>query len=222
MKDKCGMKIKDGTSGLNSGFTYIELLIVTALFSVIISSIYTLLTANIKVYSSQGNTMAMTQGVRAALVIMTKDMKMAKYDPTGNAGACIITADISEFKFQIDWNENGTILSSSSDPSEELRYALSPDENRDGIADESPSKIGLASWAGGLQPVVEDITKLEFTYYDKENNVLTPLPLSSENIEKIKSIEILIISETPNPDPILNVKKSKTITTRVMLRNSGL
>ena len=100
--------------------------------------------------------------------------------------------DINE-TFAIDKNEDGDFINPApppvNDSNEQIRYALTNDVNKDGIADGSPCNLGRETWGGGLQTVAENIDALDFVYLDADGNTTTTLT-------DIRSVEITIVART--------------------------
>ena len=74
------------------GFTLIELLIALAVGSLLMGGIYGILIQQRNAYARHQQMLEMRQNVRMGLDVMANDIRMAGYDPTGNAGAGIVTA----------------------------------------------------------------------------------------------------------------------------------
>ncbi|RZB38436.1 MAG: hypothetical protein SRB2_00184 [Desulfobacteraceae bacterium Eth-SRB2] len=177
----------------NQGFTLVELLVGMAVSLLAMGAIYSTFLSQHKSYLVQAEVSAMQQNLRAAMFYMQREIKMAGCDPTGNAGAAIMIANVAELQFTIDENGNGYLTDpgppSANDPNEQIRYALTNDVNRDGIADGSPCNLGRETWGGGLQPVAENIDALNFVYLDANGSPTITLA-------NIRSVEITIVART--------------------------
>jgi type IV pilus assembly protein PilW len=182
----------------NKGFTLVEILIAIAIAGVVMAGIYSAYSSQQRSYIVQEQVAGMQQNLRAAMDLMEREIRMAGYDPTGGAGAKIITADIAELQFRIDVNGDGDFTKPGSPPgndtNEQIRYALKLDADRDGIADGSPCGLGRATWGSGLMPVAENIDALNFVYLDKDGNPTTTL-------EEIRSVQIALVARTGRGDP---------------------
>jgi len=172
----------------NQGFTIVELLVGMVVSLLAIGAIYSTFLSQHKSYLIQGEVAAMQQNLRAAMFYMQREIRMAGCDPR-NAGAAIDIANVAELQFKIDQNVDGNFTGSSppNDPNEQIRYALTNDVNRDGIADGSPCSLGRETWGGNLQPVAENIDALNFIYLDANGNPTT-------TIADIRSVEITIVA----------------------------
>jgi len=199
------------------GFTLVELLVYIALTGIVLTGIYSLLISNSKAYTSQENSMAMNQDLRAAMDMMVREIRMAGYDPTRAGGMGFIgggpandVSDSDSIRFTLDLNDDGASTGSN----EDINYYL--------YTTSGVQKIGRKSTsAGSPQPIAETITALGFVYRDANDGVLTP-PLDAAAAAAIRTVQISITAQTPNLDPILGYRKTRTYNSRVRIRNAGL
>ena len=128
------------------GFTLIELLVALSMSIIVLAALVSSLFSQQKVHMTQDRLIEMQQDLRSAVYLFGADVKMAGYDPTGGANATFLIADQAEIQFQIDRNGDGDFTDPgppvTSDPMEVIRYALTNDANRDGIADGTPCDLG--------------------------------------------------------------------------------
>jgi len=177
----------------NQGLTLIELMIAMTVFLLVIGGIYSTFQTQHKSYLMQEEVAAMQQNIRAAMFYMTREIRMAGCDPTGNAGAAILIANPAELQFTLDKNEDGNFINPApppvNDSNEQIRYALTNDVDKDGIADGSPCNLGRETWGGGLQTIAENIDALNFVYLDADGN-------PTATLTDIRSVEITIVART--------------------------
>jgi len=178
------------------GFTLVELMISLVLFAIMMTGIYETYIYQQKAYMKQEQVADLQQGMRSALYFLKLDIRMAGYDPTGNAGSTVTISDIAEFQFQVDANGDGDFDDGAggNDPNELIRYALTNDVNKDGVADGFPCNLGREVWSGGLQPVAENIQAIEFCYI-LEDGTITTDPAATE-LENIRGVYISILART--------------------------
>jgi type IV pilus assembly protein PilW len=205
------MKVNKKEKLNTQGFTLVELLVAMAVSLLALGAIYSTFLNQFKSYQVQEEVAAMQQNIRAAMYHMQREIRMAGCDPTGNAGAAIEIANVAELQFKIDENGDGNFIGTSpaNDPNEQIRYALTNDANRDGVADSSPCHLGRETWGGGLQTVAENIDALNFVYLDANGNTTTTL-------DDIRSVEITILGAQNDH------YSRKQLTTVVKCRNLGL
>jgi type IV pilus assembly protein PilW len=188
------------------GFTLVELLVAMAIATMVMAAIYSAYHVQLRSHITQQVVVEMQQNARAAMFGMEREIKMAGYDPSGDADAKILIADAAQIKFQIDRNEDGNPAPApGTDPNEQIRYALTADGG-----------LGREIWgppegAGSLQTVAENIEVLEFIYLD-EDGVVVPTPLDYANppdrpiLASIRSIQITLIARSGANVPVLMIK----------------
>lgn len=195
--------------GNQRGFTLIELMVVTGLSTVVIGLIVATLISQQKNHITQDALVDMQQSLRAAMEVMGGDLQMAGYDPTGNAGATFLIADRAELQFQLDRNGDGDFVDPilGADPGELIRYALTSDANRDGIADGTPCDLARELDGGGLQALAENIDALNFVYIDRNGTVL-PTPVADMSL--ISSVQVTIVARSGRTVPGLFIRHRDT------------
>jgi len=163
----------------NQGLTLIELMIAMTVFLLVLGGIYSTFQSQHKSYLMQEEVAAMQQNIRAAMFYMTKEIRMAGCDPTGNAGAGIVTATTNSISFTEDVRgdaDGSDPDGATNDPNESIVYGLS-DNNL------------VRNTGGGNQVVAENIDALDFVYLDADGN-------STATLADIRSVEITIVART--------------------------
>ena len=196
--------------GWDKGFTLVELLVAMAIVGVVMAGIYSLSSSQRRSYIAQEQVAGTQQGLRAAMDLMERDIRMAGYDPTGGAGAKILTADIAELKFTIDLNGDGDFVNSSpppaNDTNEQIRYSLT-----------DSGGLGREVWSGGLQLVTENIDALNFVYLDQRladgidndgdgtideyDEAVMTTPVAEEDKNNIRAVQITVVARSDRVDP---------------------
>ena len=158
------------------GFTLLEVLITTALFSIVIVGVYLL-------YTTMQNTLTrgelktdLQQNARIAVDRMVQDIRMAGYDPSGSIPvvtpppqAAVRAASGGCLSF-VAYNP-------TSGASVQITYALDgPILRRKEDSWDAPHNVFSD---GQRVPQVDTVSLLRFTYYDAYNGVITPLPITS-------------------------------------------
>ena len=175
-----------------NGFTLVELLVAMAISVIVMASIGYVYYTQQKSYVAQEQISSMQQNLRAAMYYMEREIRMAGFDPTEDAGAGINIANNAELEFTVDYNGNGTCT--AGETNEQIRYHLTNDADDDGIADGSPCNLGRETWGGGLQTVAENIDALDFVYLDADGNI-------TGTIADIRSVQVTIVARVGKPDP---------------------
>jgi type IV pilus assembly protein PilW len=178
------------------GFTSIELLVALLMSTIVLGAIVASLFSQQKVHMTQERLIEMQQDLRSAIYLFGADVKMAGYDPTGDANATFVKANRAEIQFQIDRNGDGDF---TDDLGEEIRYALTNDADRNGIADGAGCNLGRELVVNGepvddrLEVLAENIDALNFVYLDQVGNVLaTPVA----NPQAIGSVQITLVGRS--------------------------
>jgi len=170
--------MQNSTENSERGFTLIELLIAMAIALVVITSISSAFISQRKTYAVQEQITAMTQDARAALDMISREVRMAGYDPTG-AGIVGIPYSATQLEVRADLNGDGD----TSDTHEDITYTY-----------DSTNKQIDRNTGGGAQPFAENIQSFAFEYYKTDGTTTT-------TDADIRQIDITITARTSEPDP---------------------
>ncbi len=215
----------------DAGFTITELLVYVALFGVVVSAFYSLFITNLKSYSSQENTIEMTQDLRGAMDVMVREIRMAGYDPLGAGGIGFVDdtkdkydTDRNSIHFTMDFNKDGN----TDGRNEDINYYLYTPKG-------GTQNLGRRTGPPGHRataPLADNIADLTFTYTyadgQKSDDVDPPRDPSdadgddTNDYDDIRSIGISITAQAPEKDPMSGRLRPQTLTSRVRLRNAGL
>ena len=149
------------------------------IFLLVLGAIYSTFQSQHKSYLMQEEVAAMQQNIRAAMYYMTREIRMAGCDPTGNAGAGIVTASTDSISFTEDVRgdaEGSDPDGATNDPNESIAYSLSGNDL-------------VRNTGGGNQVVAENIDALDFVYLDADGN-------TTATLTDIRSVEITIVART--------------------------
>ncbi|MBU4184600.1 MAG: prepilin-type N-terminal cleavage/methylation domain-containing protein [Proteobacteria bacterium] len=177
------------------GFTLIELLIAMTIGLIIMAALSSTFLMQRKIYDVQEQIVEMVQNARAAMDMMSREIRMAGYDPSGLADAGIVSATSNSINFTLDITDDagtGPPDEDTSDSNEDITYSL---YTGDGI-----QKLGRKSTSTAVnQPVAEYIQSLEFKYWDDsvtEYNESTMLSRPVADPANIRVIQITITART--------------------------
>ena len=181
------------------GFTLIELLIGMAITGIISTGIYSAFYSQHKASLAQEQVATMQQNLRVAKYLVEREIRMAGCDPTGDAGAGILTANASSIEFTLDITDDpgtGGFDGDVSDSNEHVTYSLY-DFGGDGTND-----LGRNT-GGGNQLAGENIDALDFVYLDKDGIQLDDDGLGNvtTSIAQIRSVQITLVARTGKEDP---------------------
>jgi Tfp pilus assembly protein PilW len=200
------------------GFTLVELCVYMVMLLLVIGAVYSVLITNTKSHSSQENMVEMTQSNRAAMALMTNEIRSAGCDP----------ASVGGLGFQDDADDNYDTDANS------IHFTF--DSDSDGVVSNSENVLYYRKTAGGVQQIIrrtgggtegvvaENVTNLSFTYRFADGDTGIPDDTdgdSTNDLEDIRSVSVTIINETDKIDPVTGVKKTRIESSWVQVRNAG-
>jgi type II secretion system protein J len=198
------------------GFTLIELLIAMAIFSMLMVSVYGVYIAYSRTAVIQNSSAAAQQSVRLGLELMAQDIRMAGFDQAGAGNAGIEVATANKIEVWSDRNYNNDIANGPIDVSgtidnadfEMITYELSGTDLMrilyEDEANEDP------------QPLIENVTKLEFEYLDSDSNVVSNPSVNTDDIVTVE-ITLKVTEPAGMGDPVF-----RELITQVYCRNLDL
>lgn len=196
----------------SKGFTLVELMITLAMSGIIVAAIYAAYIIQQKTYYTQDKVVEMQQNIRAAMEMMMGDIRMATYDPGGNANASITTATSSQFAFTSDLNDDGDFVNGAlSDPNESVVFCLdATGVDADGCDDDGQADSGNDSFERNGQAIAEEIQSIEFNYILDDGITKTASPTAAQ-LPHIRTVQITMLAVSNQRDP--KYLNSQTYTT---------
>lgn len=190
----------------NQGFTLVELMITTMLAAMIMAAVYVTYTTNQRVQTAQSQVVQMQQNLRAGSDMLTRDLRMAGFDPGGSAGAGFEWASRDAVAFTRDNNNDGDV----SDAEEHIAYDIYTGANGQLNLGRAVSNAAIVMTAGllghfeaaGHQPVAENIEGIEFNYV-LDGGITTRSPTAAQ-LTEIRSVQISILARSSFADPEFN------------------
>ena len=189
-----------------SGFTLIELLIAMTIGLIILTALSSTFLMQRKIYDVQEQIVEMVQTARAAMDMMSRETRMAGYDPTGAGFDGIpYNADSSTIDIYADLNDIPGI-DNPTGSYEHITYSYDSANNQ---IDRNTNT------GGGDQPFAENIDDFKVLYQDADGNATA----TTANIRQIK-ITITVRSAKPDPDYSANGGyRTYTLTSFITPRN---
>ncbi|MGD8414167.1 MAG: prepilin-type N-terminal cleavage/methylation domain-containing protein [Candidatus Latescibacterota bacterium] len=187
--------------GQNKGLTLVEVMMTLLIFAVVLAVVNNVFFTTQRLYSRTQERAAMQMTTRAGLAVMMTELRAMGCDPTETGIAGLRTATTDSCRFQSDLNGDGTIQ--TAEPSEDIVYYYDPAQ-----------ETVFRDPGTGSQVFIDNVTQFTFQYFDANNQVLGPLPLSNQLIPLVRSVGIAITAEAPQGGEI-------NTTTRIGLRNFG-
>jgi type IV pilus assembly protein PilW len=189
---------QNSISGLEKGFTLVEILVAIAISGVVMAGIYSAYYTQQRSYEVQEQLVTVQQNLRAAMYFMEREIRMAGLDPLRSAGAAIIAADSNDLRFTEDVGDGtgGDPDGAIAVEEENIRYYLEDNKLRRATID-----------AGTGDPIVqtlaENMEALDFVYLDTDGGII-PTPVSAANLPNIRSVQIAMVAKSAKPDPRYN------------------
>jgi len=142
------------------GFTIVELLVAMAISVVVMAAVYSTYRSQQQSYIVQDQVAAAQQNLRAAMYVMTKDIRMAGFDPTQSGGFGIADARTGTITFTSDnGTDSGEYGSGAVDTGEMITYSL-----------DGKNLVRNGNDGSGNQVVAENIEALGFAYSFDNND----------------------------------------------------
>jgi len=198
------MKIKQGIIQNQSGFTLVELLIAMVVAMLVSAAVYASYKVQQQTYKVQTQVTEIQQNLRAGMEMMTREMKMAGYDPSWSGEYGIDNSSSADsFRFTADLCEDGGEAKDSGvcPPStpyagdslqEKYQYELYPP----GTADDDDT-TALRRIPGG-PAIAENIEFIEF-YYILKNGTGTTNPNPAQMVD-VRSVRVTMVARADEPD----------------------
>jgi type IV pilus assembly protein PilW len=194
----------------SGGFTLVELLMTMLISMLVMATVFTAYISNQKIHTAQQHVVEMQQNIRAGGDMIMREIKLAGYNPNGDADTAGITAAFPDaFAFSMDLTNTagtGDPDGKLDGPGEHIAY----DSYVDGgnlylgrTASNAPivvtEIVANEHWeATGHQQAAENIEAIEFLY-TLEDETTTTEPDTSD-YDRIRAVTVTILSRTPFPD----------------------
>jgi type IV pilus assembly protein PilW len=174
-----------------SGFTLVELLVTMAITLIVVGAMYNVLDSSNRTYSIENEKVEAQNNLRAAVGLLTHELRMAGYDPTGIAspepGFKVIPSDIlidgDTVEFTMDLNGDEDL----DDDNEHVAYRLSS-----GNLERANTANDVTS--GNYDILAENIQAIEFYCKDSSDNW-------TDASASVHSVTVSILAITAHEDP---------------------
>jgi len=182
------------------GFSLIELLSSIAISGIILAAITATFISQSRSYDAQEQINGMQQGARAAMDMITREVRMAGYNTNGAAVFDGITYNLTEIRIQANLNGD----TDTGDANEDITYAY-----------DATDKLIERTTDGNIETLVENIEDFTFNYLNQTGGAAT-------TSDDIRQIQITITSKTRKPDPGYTINggyRTFTLTSLITPRN---
>lgn len=192
-----------------------ELLVYIALTSIVATGLYNVFIINIQTYDSVESTMQMNQDLRAAMSLISRELRMAGCDPeeTGDMGF----VDHPDDRYDTDANSVHFTRDMDGDtrvdnPGEEICYFVRAN------ADGTSQLIRRADYQGSGTmadiPLIEDVVSLNLRYFQADGT--TPAVTNND----IRIVEVTLTVRTADRDALTGQFRQRSLTARTRVRNA--
>lgn len=232
------MAVRD-TNNLEAGFSLIELMISLAIFGIVLAGIVAMFTSTGRHHTGQEMMVEVAQNGRAARNLMVDEIRSAGCNPKERGRMGFLT-DSSDDRFNTDANsihfsrdidnDDGDAFYESDgdpdDPNEDIAYYRTQDTCEGAVgailaAGNTTPGCLRRNTGGGGQPVMDNVTDLQFQYYDSGGTLL-PLapPVSNSDLDQIKSVQVTLTGQVQNPNRVSTGNREWTQQFQILVRNS--
>ena len=180
------------------GYTLIELLAGVFLSAILLAALYSVLFSQQKAFSAQEQVAEMNQNIRAALDLMTREIRLAGYKTSTSTFDGIATATSDSIRILADLNQDGD----TADDNEDVSYTYNA-----GALQICRNGVGL--------PVADNITSLSLLYTLKDGTTTS----APANLADIRKVNISITARTTHPDQGTGMYRNITLTSDITPRN---
>jgi len=195
----------------NDAFTLVELMVAMAMIGIVTGSIYGIFISSNRSYYTQDSVVEAQQSVRVGINLMTRDIRMAGFDPLENSNAGIEVATATKLRFTADMNRANGIEETARERITFEYVAGNDNLLRRRLYEGTGSQT---DW----QTLINNVSALSFSYLDADGNDLGN-PVAAADLESIKT---LVISMTVEGENALGGTFTRTLNTRVLFMNLGL
>ncbi len=180
----------------------IELLVAMVISTIVAAGVFLAYKGQQDTQLGQKQIVEMQQNLRAALYIMTREIRMSGYDPDGDNGA-----GITKMGNGTNGNPLGfTYYDDNTGALTTIEYDLY-DAYNDGDMD-----IGRKVDGGSRQAIAENISSLQFVYLQANGSAAT-------TFSAVRSIQVTIVATTDSGAIDHTLGNNRTLTTTITRRN---
>ncbi len=187
--------------GQRQGLTLVEMMISLAVFGVVMGVVFGFMSGTRDNYDDTRAKVRAQQAVRAAVSMMTSEIRSAGCDPTDAGFDRFVVASDRILRCRADLNGDGDTMDNSPDEDVTYTYSLGTAELLRNCNDGS-----------GDLAILHRMRGVRFQYRDAAGHILSPLPLSALDRALVRYVEIFVDGETADGQPF-------DYRTSVMVRN---
>ena len=225
--------MKRTISRSTAGFTLIEVLVSLAILGFVLAGAMTLFSKTTNHNTSQEMLVTVSRDLRAAKLLLVDEIRSAACNPHNKTfvgflddGDDRMDTDANSIRFTRDidnkdsdelYEPDGAVDASNEDIAyyrkDSAGAILNPGNN-------TPGTLVRVTQGGVPQPVADNITDLQFQYYDSSNTLIDPATMSSDVVlGRIRTVEVLLTGQVENTVTVKPDNRSQTLNFRIRVRN---
>ena len=201
-----------------AGFTLIELMVTFVIVAIVMAAITTMFTSMSAKYTTENVKADLQQSMRAVVDFMDREIRMAGFTSQDDEEFGITQAQSSTLAFTVDWDDDGKVTATHAfnpavaHESDTIQYNWVPAENSiRRLTGTGSAFFTSQTLIGGLDDPI-NITGLNFTYLDEDNNTTTA-------INDIRSVVVTLTAQAPaGKDGMIE----RSYVSRIRCRNLGM
>ncbi|MEW5910184.1 MAG: prepilin-type N-terminal cleavage/methylation domain-containing protein [Thermodesulfobacteriota bacterium] len=171
------------------GFTLLELMVVVAIASVMLTAMYGLFYSLSRSYTTEEVAADAQQDVRSAMDFMIRDIRMAGLDPTLSDSFGIEQATSSRIRFTMDSDASGSFNGVVDNTNfERITYELNGSQLRQILYEGTGSQ--------STQTLIDNVTALSFSYLDEDGNAIA-IPVAAADLPTVREVLITLTVVLP-------------------------
>lgn len=157
-----------------AGFTLSELLVAMAISGIVVGGAVMIFRTMVRSHNTQVELTTMQQNLRAAMFYLERNIRMAGFDPSGEADAGFAVIKTNRIAFTLDKDENGII-----DSNWDERFDFRLDAN---------NLVRIMPSTGASWLVSDNIEALNFVYLDVDGE-------PTSNPSSVRSVQVTIVGK---------------------------
>jgi prepilin-type N-terminal cleavage/methylation domain-containing protein len=183
----------------SKGITLVEVMMTLLIFGVVLGVVTNVFFTTQGLYGRTSQRADQQMNARAGLSVMVEEVRRAGADPELVGIVGLVRAVQDSIHVRAELNDVAGIQ--LDEPSEDVLYFYDTAQN-----------AIMRDNGTGAQIMIPDVTNLDLQYFDSDNLLLGPLPLTPQLAARVRSVGITITTET-------RAGGDMTVTTRVGMRN---
>jgi prepilin-type N-terminal cleavage/methylation domain-containing protein len=181
------------------GMTLVEMMISLAIFTVVLGVVFGFLQNTSESYQKTRQKVQYQQSVRAAISLMSSEIRSTGCDPGSVGFDKFGQADSDLLQCRMDLN--GDSDTTDNNPDEDITYSFAA------ATGELTRDVG-----NGPQVILRGLQNVTFSYFDGTGTALPGVPLNAVDRSLVRFVDLIMTGETDQGEPV-------TFTTRVAIRN---